>query len=386
MSDAELVFLILAGFYLAECTCWIRTGMVVFSSQLCGRLRGTNLGAAILRNPSGGVVPANLLPCGEACICQQWPLSLSPEGAYSFVSQALSSEGRPAQPERFIRYGDIRHIEASGHELRINGAVFARVAMPAFGRRLARLLGTLRDLPAEAREPAIEGALAEHLDAHLVAGRLALFRAVTAELQLTCLTLFALVFVLLPLLIWYSSELPFLALAGCYLGLVFLTVLQFHHGHRLLYPEEKWERFKNCLLVFFSPVDAIHARDKLARPLLGEFSPLAVVQTAGSPEAFARLAAHAWRDLEFPMLPVCPTADADPQKTEAWFRACLRGQLGHCLRLAGLDLSRVVETPVPDDAHCRSYCPRCLGQYILVSGECSDCGGQPLVPLKPGLG
>src|SRR5262245_5591961 len=103
MSDAELLFLALSSFYLAECAFWARPGMFVFCSQMRERPRRANLRWALLRNPDGGVLLGNLLPFGQASISQQWPLSLSPHGVCSFVSQALSSDGRPRQAERFVR-------------------------------------------------------------------------------------------------------------------------------------------------------------------------------------------------------------------------------------------------------------------------------------------
>ncbi len=383
MSDLELLFLVVSGFYLAECAFWVRTGMFVFLSQLGERHRGRNLHWALFRNPNGGVIWGNLSPCGQASICQQWPLSMSPQGIYSFVSQALSSDGRPRQPERAIAYADIRQVEARGHDLVINGVLFTRLAVPAFARRLARLIKELQHLPQDQRAGAIAAALAQHLDPQEVAQRLALFRRLAADLQLTCLVLFFLVFLWPPVLIWLNSPLPFLVLAGCYVGMVFLAVLQFRRAHVILYPEEKLERFKNMLLVLLSPADAIHARDKLSHPLLGEFHPLAVARAVCGPARFEQFAAHVWRDLEYPILPVCPVADGAPQEIEAWFRACLRGQMEKFLTDAGVETAPWLRPPAPDHPSSRSYCPRCLGQYVMATGFCADCG-RPLVAWKAG--
>ncbi len=233
-------------------------------------------------------------------------------------------------------------------------------------------------MPEAERGQAIQAALAQHLDPQAVGERLALFRRLTADLQLSCLVSFFLVFILVPLLVWLDAAMPLLTLGVCYLGMALLGTLQFYRAHLILYPEEKLDRFKNVLLVLLSPADASHARDKLAHPLLGEYSPLAVARVLCGKTRFEEFAANAWRDLENPMLPICPVAVSAPQKTEAWFRACLHGLIKKLLTDSGVESGPLLAPPVPDHPTSRSYCPRCLGQYVLVSGTCPDCGGRPL--------
>jgi len=381
MTDAELLFLILAGFYLGECAFWVRTGMFVFSCQLGGnRRRQVDLRFALLRNPEGGVLLGNLLPFGQAGLCQQWPLSLSPTGVYGFVSQAWSSDGRPKQPERFIRYQDIERVDGHGHSVLVNGVLFAHT-VPTRAGRWAALIRRLAALPEAERGKAIDEALARHLDVAAVKERLTLFRRMSADLTITFCVLFFAVFILPPLLVIFDSPFPVYIFLICYAGLVFLAILQFREGHRTLYPEEKWERRRHMLMMLLSPADVVHARDKLGRHLLGDFSPLAVAKVVRPQVRFADFAAAVWRDMEFPILPVCPAPDDSPQETEAWFRNQLREHVAQFLGEAGVPLDDVVKPPVPDHPSSRTYCPRCLGQFVLSAGTCADCGGRPLHSL-----
>jgi hypothetical protein len=379
MTDAEFLYLVVACFYLAEGACWARSGMFVFSCQLGGRRqRRANLRWALLRNPEGGLLLGNLTPWGQASICQQWPLSLSPQGVYAFVSQAFGTDGRPRHSERFIGYEDIQRVESQGLDLLVNGVTFARLAVPSFARLLAQTIRRLAAMPEGERGPAIEAALARHLDAAGVQERLEQFHRLSADLQLTCSLLFFLVLLLPPLLVGVGSDFPLGALFACYFGLALLAILQFREAHRVLYPEETLDRWKHMLMMLVSPADVMHARDKLARPLLGDFSPLAVARIVGVPADFQDFAGDIWRDLEYPLLPACPAVDAGPRETEAWFRQQIRAQLGQFLAGAGVKLDELLKPPAPDAASSRSYCPRCLGQYVLASGTCADCGGRPL--------
>jgi hypothetical protein len=237
------------------------------------------------------------------------------------------------------------------------------------------------ELPQDQRAQAIETALANHLDAEAIRQRLALFRRLSADLQLTCSLLFFLVFILAPLLVHLESSFPLVGFLGPYLGLCLLALLQFRHAHAELYPHERGERWKAIFTMLLSPADLLHARDKLAKHLLTEFHPLAVASVVCRLASFQTLAAYIWRDLAHPMLPICPAPDSGPRQTEEWFRNLMQTQIGRVLEQAGVNPCEWLCPPPPEDKFCRTYCPRCLGQYVLESGSCADCGGRALLPL-----
>jgi hypothetical protein len=383
MTDAEWLFLLIVGFYLAEATFWVRAGTFLFSCQLGGRrLRRIDQRWALLRNPHGGLLVGNLLPLGHAGVCQQWPLSLSPWGIYGYVCQCFSKDGRPEQPERFIRYEDIRSVTADGNDVLVNGKHFLRVGSTCFARRLAALVQELKLLPEAERGQTISAALTRHLNPVEVQSRLDLFQSASAELQITCCVLVFLVFMLPMMLIWLEASFPVFTFLSAYLALAWLGTIQFHFAHRLLHPEERLERWKQTLVMLVSPADVLHARDKLTRTCLIDCSPLSVAMVVCSRDQFDEFAAESWRDVEYPMLPICAATESGPQETEEWFRLQWREHLARFLEEAGLCATKLVEPPAPDSSEALTYCPRCLGQYLLPAGTCYECGGRPLQPLR----
>jgi hypothetical protein len=226
--------------------------------------------------------------------------------------------------ERFVRYADIQIVEQRGANLHINNVFFVRAATASFAATLAELVRRLAAMPEDQRAAAIDAALARHLDAAAVNERVALFRGCAADLQISCSLLFFWVFVLAPLLVLFDSSFPLIAFLGSYIGIAFLAVQQFHHAHTFLYPHERADRWKSMLVMSFSPADLLHARDKLAHGLLAEFHPLAATAALCRPNSFQTLAAYTWRDLNYPLLPICPAPDTGPQQTEEWFRKRLR--------------------------------------------------------------
>ncbi|MCI0376720.1 MAG: hypothetical protein L0215_03865 [Gemmataceae bacterium] len=381
MTDFEFLLMLLAGFYLGECMFWARAGMMVFAAQWGRRHRRYGLGYAILRNPDGGVLLGNLFPFGHAALCQQWPLSLSPIGVYAYVAPVLGRDDRPRYPERFVCYEDIARVETNGGKVLINGVLFARAGSHLFALELANTIRTVAKLPQSDRAAALDRALAAHLDSQAVAQRLRQLGEAGAELRLTCLVLFFLVFLYTPLVLLLNPPAPFFPLLGAYFGLASLAFLQFRHAHQTLFPAAHWERWKDSLMLLISPADAAHAHDKLARALLCSYHPLAASQVLEPPKQFAEFAAEIWRDLEHPMLPVCPVDEDGPLETEAWFRQRWKALVKQFLIRHGLDPAGFMTPPRSEAYDSRSYCPRCRSQYVMVQGTCESCGGRPLVAL-----
>jgi hypothetical protein len=40
----------------------------------------------------------------------------------------------------------------------------------------------------------------------------------------------------------------------------------------------------------------------------------------------------------------------------------------------GMPPEELLSPPQRESENCQTYCPLCLAQFVLVEGECSDCG------------
>src|ERR1700686_1257965 len=108
MSDLEVLFLVLGVVYLWECFYWFRRGTVAFITGWGHRWRVMNP-AALMGNQSGGIVAVNPLPpLGTLLAGSQSPLSISPEGVYSYVAQCISPGWRPPQVGKYFRFETIK--------------------------------------------------------------------------------------------------------------------------------------------------------------------------------------------------------------------------------------------------------------------------------------
>lgn len=383
MTDAQLALLVLVLLYLWECLLWLRREAACLIPRITSGAQ-IRIGGGMYGTDGKAVLLAHPIPwLSQAFVCQQWPVSLSPEGCFSYVSQAFNPGARPAQMERFFDWDNLARIEFTDDRVDINGRPFIRVATPHLARHLAGVLRRLKDAPATRREALIASAIHDFLDAKAVAENFARYRRVTRSVRWLCDGMFAYAFVICPIVIYQVG------LAGTWdllLGLLVLFMisiaLTWRHAHRVLYPREGSDRLKHLVPIATFPPATIRAGSFLSQALLSAHHPLAVARVLCTDAELADLAAQVLRDLDTPIEPVCPDCPPPAERTHAFFRTQLRAAVEEQLVSWGMRLDRLRAAPCPDDDSSRAYCPRCHTQFLMNEGTCNECGGLVLQALS----
>ena len=230
--------------------------------------------------------------------------------------------------------------------------------------------------------PVIQQIIADTLDRDQILPRLAEFKKRSKPLRILANILFAYLFVLAPVVVWqYRFEyFGWALLIGLFAQTVTIAIL-FRRSHKAMLPLADEERFTHFLIMLMAPPTAIRAHDVLARHLLENFHPLAVARELCPSKTFKKFARAVLVDLRFPMLPVCPSNQANTVATEEWFRSALLDTVEKFVASAELSTSELTAPALAADAENRSYCPRCEAQFITLGGVCVDCGGRPLKPF-----
>lgn len=387
MGDLESLLLVIVCVYLFECCVWVRKGGVAvfrywprrWHVGYPGRFMGNARGAIFLVNP--------LPPLGTLFVCYPFPLSVSPEGMFSFNASSLCPVGRPAQLGRWVPFATVRSIHSDGRRVLVDDSLFLVASSSASARRLVGILGGLRAAPERERADLIRAWVAAALSGDQMKSRWSAFLKAAPALGWLPSSLFCYLFILCPALLWKFS----LGSVGGWLagGLLVQTLLIgsfFYRAHRTLFPGGAEERLTPFLTMLLAPPTAIRAPDLLARHLMEELHPLAVVRGMCSGPAFESFARHALLDLHFPLLPVCPRTDPEAERVESWFRGLVLEEMERAVTEAGLDLVQLLGPPNRSEPGNQSYCPRCRTQFIRVSGVCGDCGGRPLAAWGDRMG
>lgn len=383
MNELELLFLVLAVVYLWECVFWLRRGTVAFLNFWARSWHPAHP-AALMGNQTGGIILANPLPpLGCILTSAQLPLSISPEGVFSYVAQCINPGWRPAQTGKYFPFEAVQKIEASGKQVRVNGELLVKTGSTFSARHLAEQLRILSKLKFERRGPAIREMLRGSLDARKAEERLKEFRSRSARLRQLTNILFVYLFLITPACVWYLGfKRSWIELLAGLLMLTGATALVFARAHKALHPEAREERFTHWFMILFSPATAIRAQDALSRHLLEEFHPLTVAQVTLGRDRFSQFARKVLVELRHPCLPLCPTQEPGPQAAEQYARIALLETMEQFLEQKGIDLKELMRPPAPVDETCRSFCPRCGTQFTASEGACADCGGLSLTAFS----
>lgn len=385
MSDVQLLCVVVLALYVWECACWLKRGSVAFSSWLGRHWTLLHPGSLIANQAGGFVLATPAPPMGTLFVTNQFPLSLSPDGALAFVSTNVNPGWRPAQSGRFVRFEDIKETQVEDRKVLINGEPLVRCASPSTARYCAEQLQRIAKLEISERGNAITQLLENAFDLKAVEARTIDFRKQVKPVRHLTNALLVYVFVLIPASIWMIGfKLTWLWLLIGMLALSGTTAFLFARAFRRLYPKADDERFTHTLTILLAPSTAMRAHDALSRPLLENFHPLAAARTLLPKEEFKEFARRTLLDVRHPALPQTPTSEPVVTATETFARVALQKQIESFLRQNGLSPEDLSASPVPADKTCVAYCPRCSVQFTTLDSNCADCGGLSVIPFdKP---
>jgi hypothetical protein len=196
----------------------------------------------------------------------------------------------------------------------------------------------------------------------------------TADLRLDSLGLLIMVFLISPFLVWkwkLVATWPFL-LTYLIVNIAFIA-WDFHTANRELFPTIRIARWSTIGIIVLSPPAALRAVKYLARDIGSDFHPLAFAASRCSHDEFRDLASWALRDLTFGS-EFSPGSDERAADCTTWFRHMFSSAVLSLVHRHGADPKEITAPPPRESEHVRSYCPRCLSQFVISEGVCSDCG------------
>tara|TARA_Y100001934_G_scaffold252496_1_gene316603 strand:+ start:3200 stop:4357 length:1158 start_codon:yes stop_codon:yes gene_type:complete len=376
MGDQQSMFAILAAFYALECLMWLPRGSVVFSAwfqHFARRAPGEFLG-----NFRGAMVVRPIFPFGSVFQVMPMPIAISPTGiAFSPVTPVNPEEVIISNGE-FLQWKDINNIRSRGKAVQINNIDRWKAPSPTIAVAMAAQLNTLLSAPEEARDDVIQQQMAESFDAKAIGQRADEAQSKGRTLAVLGTILF--VFVNCALLPMAFS----LAFTDVWIWIIGATLLQttsitilFWRAHKQLYPHSGDERFTAGLtMLLFAPA-AMRAKDLITAPALTGFHPLPTAAHL-SPRTVKSYARFILRELKWAP---SPQTSSESASTIRWHKEELSLAIIRCCTGQGWDPVDLAKPPPPADPESRSYCPRCLSEFVTETGNCSPCGNVKLQPL-----
>lgn len=376
LSDTETIFLVLAAIYLWECCCWLRGTAVCFSGAR-GKHRLLR-SCAPLENEHGRVVFTNLLPQATSFVCQAWPLVLDAEGiVLPRAGPATAESGEDAGS--WLPYSAIQSVTSEGRDVLADARPIASLTTVSHARFVAERVRSIVSAKPGQRDRAMASLFDEIFDVAAIRMRLADFERSTTALRRSCIVLLLYAFAVgplmyyLPALAWWRNIWYYLA---GFLACWFFAIFQYQRSRQKLGVNSAGSA-GHVAMLFLSPASAMRSAESLSRESLVGLEPLAVAAAVCSADDFSTFAAASLRATLYPLEPCEPPGAA--AKARTWFSEQLFSRQRAVAQHAGVDPDELLSEPIRSD-DAAGYCPRCLRQYVMSEGKCSECAG---VPLKP---
>jgi len=356
--------------YLVEYAAWIPSDAVAFRVCSGGKfpLRMVVRPRAVTRARVAFSYP---LPLRSAILVSSWAsASISPAGIVT------------GTPGRFLPFENISSIETAARSVLANGETFVSGSSGAQANQWAGLLRKLCKCEPQDRASQIEKFLSNSLDADRARARVQHYLDESFRTCMDSAALFVVTFVVSPILVWrwgLRETWPILVFSFFVSLLVILG--DFRRAERELFPEPETNRWESIVTILISPPAALRATKYLARDAAAAYHPLAIAAAGCSDAEFGALASWTLRQLMF-VPDVSRTLGDGAVDCAEWFRHELLEQVSKLVRSEGRSPELLVSAPsLRDSQHAQSYCPRCLAQYVISRGVCTDCGGVSLRPL-----
>jgi len=304
------------------------------------------------------------MPVDFAFTCIELPLCISPRGIVSPGGDMLG-------------YDQMKSVTADERYLHINGRRYCRSGGSQTGNQIAALLPALGATTEAHRESLIGDFLAKRLDANRANSLVTDFFRRSAMLRRL-----SSIFYLYTIAVLVSAArtnllkhfwLPLLAI---YLLLLAAIIYLYSRAERHFNGKKSPGRIGNMLLMVAFPPYLVKAGGFLGEKLFRSSHPLACARAFLPPDTFTRFAGEYYRNIRFSSP---ETLSSDASEVSEWFNKCHIACVERFFDEIGFDVRTLLAKPEAENDKIRSYCPRCLAQYIHHSGDCPDCR----IPLRP---
>jgi len=367
-----IVFLVL---YIVECAVWVPDGAIAFRLPFNLNERVTLLTKLGTQSSPGVVFSVPFSLRSDVIVCPPFPLSISPSGIASHSQfDGINSIGR------FVAFEDVLRLDWEQNALRVNGSAIAKCS-EVEAAELVDLLERIKKLPTEQRVSEIENVLAQRFSPKSVESRSKELSENTSDLRLDCLILPIVILTICPILVWkwgLAASWPFVV--AYLISNASLIAWDFRCADQDLFPTKKTTRWGTIATILLSPPTAARAMKYLAKDIGSGQHPMAIAASRCSDAEFKRLASWMLRRSMFET-DEYGNSDERFEESTQWFRLKIQAHILALIRAHGDNPDEIIAPGRRESDRVQSYCPRCLSQFVITNGLCSDCGGISLRPF-----
>lgn len=384
MSDVDWIFVVLLGLYLAESFVWLRPGTVAIGTWF-GRFRDPGAPFRLIGNDTGVFILGGLAPWDATFLVEPSPLSISVDGVVAFVPSSPLQPDRRSGGAAEFDWRSLNSVTVEGRSVVCGDHLMCVTRSPASARSLASAVVRVAGCSDERRAAAVSELQAQAFDVAAVEELYQRWRSSTRRLRLASSGLFVWLLPFAALIHYGILPLPWerdATFVWSFLGIGLVwwwwAVVEAFVAHRQVLREDYGGRWKLFLSSLVSPPVAMRAADRIARDIPWMIHPAALFKAIGQQGLLEQHAPAMVRDLEYPRLPeVMPEHTADARAIIRSSEANTRESLERLLDSCGICYQDALRPPEIEDEAVKSYCPRCLDDYLADDAWCDACGSRP---------
>lgn len=383
MTEFGALLLVIYLVYLFECLALISPDEFVFHESMRGAWK--------LRPPSKFphfwarvmAFKSPFPPLNGIALCSSMPFAITTDEICTNPNSFDPLPRSVATIPSSLRFSEVNQFYSEGKSVLADKNTLLKTSSEVHAYQLAQMLEQLRQSPSSEREKLIQYKLGETLDSDLVERRLKTYRQLTTISRFASNILFVNLLILVPATLWFRGldrAWPSV-LASLFTNSLIIAYL-FVDAHQCLFPGKIQNRWTMAATILLSPPFAIRANDLILRDVFYPFHPVCVARALCSHEDFLETASRAIREARFPLRREPETVGHTSSITMTYWEQRVRDALDSFISGCGITRERLLTPPPPNSGRSNSYCPRCLAQYALSLGECSDCPGVNLLEFS----
>ena len=378
MNELAPLLLVILAIYLLQCVSLTPWDATVFRRSFRGRWKRHASGFLLKAHSRSLRLVNPAFPGHGLVVVPSLPFAVSPQG----IAVGGTASERGARSE-FLSFETAQSFAWREEWVRANGRGLFRAASQEQADRLAGWLEQLRRAPIQERPGLIDAEISRRLRTRPMKHRLLVYEKESVALRIFCAILLLALFLVIPVVVSAAGlRRTWPALVVFLLASLLAISTEFASAHRRLYPGDRDGRWTALLTLALSPPAAVRANDLLLKNLMVNFDPLAVSRVLCQEQEFDRCCRAAARALHFPLPFEVEAGESAGDLTRAWFHQRLASLQQAFMEGQVRNPDALLQAPAPESPQSHSYCPRCLTQFVVKEGTCSDCA-IPLQALPP---
>lgn len=379
MTDLQTLYLTFVVLWLVEGILWLPSTAVLFVTYpWAARLRAAG---AHLGGERGQLLMTDPWPGLALPIAGQFPgLWFSPDFVLRIAHPASSHADSAGST---VPVDNLGAVQTDDDTLFLDGRPFVKLGSPLAAELAARLLCELQRSDSTERETCIRKHVRAMFDESEIAATRDQFGRHVLPLRILCPALLLWLLGAAPVLTYVLPlEISVLTILAGYAVLAVAIGVTAYRLSGVQGMTTRWQRVGLLIRILLYPPAAVRAVDSFGLNALAQYHPVALAGVVCRPPLFADFASKVLRHLTYPLAADTPAGSEVGAEALAWYREILREKVAACLLSHGIERTAALTWGLAIDQVGTSYCPRCLIVYDGDRGECSDCAGIRLKPLR----